>query len=193
MTRSREQIYMDYNEVHPDNAPILEVPRPKSTPHTTPLVTDLCVYWWAAKDDPLPFYVGISQIDELYQAICLVHKYPKGGYTIHQMYRDILKENFLAHIITTPLTFRQAQQYQHYLYMTFTSNQHSTNQDACFTQREPNVTPNYEVIKPIPTLPPSSPRECLVRHARKDELKKKLQKKQANIMYQNSIKPNTPS
>jgi hypothetical protein len=184
MTRSKEKLYKTHKYLA--ESPLLQPTRliPSTEPET------YGVYWWCSKLDSLPFYVGITSCT-LDAALHLPHKYPHGAYAVQHLYRHIIGDDFLCVIAANDITKPAAFMLQHYLYKTFTSLEDNTNQDACFTQKEPRLpswAPSYNIIRPLPTPPPSSPQEVQIRRARKAELQAKLLKRLENQKYQQELK-----
>lgn len=143
------------------------------------------VYWWSATQDPLPFWLGITNT-ELSQAIHIPHKLPNGGYALQQYYRNILENTFVCTILSPPITAQHAQRLRNYIYTEYKKHYET----VFFTQKPPTLDSHLLPIIPktpltIPTQPPTSQG---FRAAMQEILRNKLIKKAQNREYNERLK-----
>ena len=178
MTRPKETVHTTHIILPPEKSVKL------ASPHFNPVIPqppDYCVYLWATKSDPTPFYIGVGSE---YQAYELIHRTETNGYMLHQTFRNIVGEDFLCIIAKRRIIMNEAYACLHYLY---NKQIDPANPDILFTMREPTWLPTpsreYEVVQDFPTIPPQTIEQKQILFQRKSLLQQKLlvQRRNANL------------
>lgn len=168
MTREKEVVCKDHIILPPES---VEITGPHFNP-TIPLPNDHCVYLWASKIDPLPFYLGIGSEFQAYE---LVHRYESNQYTLHQMVRNIINTNFICILVKKDINKNHAYSLYHYLYHKLKASKDPTHKDILFTMKTPTWIPKlateYSIVTPLPDIPSLTQQQLTLR------------KKQNRILY----------
>lgn len=134
-----------------------------------------CVYLWATKSNPMPFFMGIGTEFQAYEQF---HRYPNGKYTVSQMFRNIVGNNFLCLVIDRYMTKDYAQSLFHYMYKHLTGHNDPTHKDMLFTMAQPEWLPEaareYIVETHFPTLPALDIEQLTLLQKQKRILQEKL-------------------